>query len=110
MKRIILLNLALLVFAFSVSLYILGWDTTLQYMLCDYIGYGLILTGQRMLKEKRMGLFPIYIIGLSFNLVFGIMNSSVIHVIFCAYSIYIFADNWKAWRKNTSVGDSQTTP
>lgn len=81
------------------SLWFNGYAVTVQYWLCDYIGYGLILTAQRMLKRKSVVSFPVYIIGLAFNLVFGLMNKSFIHVLFCAYSISIFIDNWVTWRK-----------
>ncbi len=97
MKRILFWNLLFLTVAFILSVWINGYCVTLQYWMCDYIGYGLILTAQRMLKEKDPASFPVYIIGLTFNLVFGIMNKSFIHVLFCIYSIGIFIDNWRTW-------------
>lgn len=71
--------------------------------MCDYIGYGFILTGQRMLKKKNVHAFPVYIIGLIFNLAFGVMNQSTVHALFCIYSIYILIDNWNEWKKSKKL-------
>lgn len=98
MKKMILSNLAFVVAAIIVSLWWYGWDITRQYYLCDYVGIALILTAQKLLKNKNIVSFPIYIVGLLFNIGFGIMAKSIILILFSIYSIWIFIDNWKAWR------------
>ena len=99
MKRILLMNSGFLVIAFVISFWLQGWDATLRYNMTDFIGYGLILTGQRMLKEKRILAFPVWIIGLIFNAGFGILNHSIVHVLFCIYGIGIMIDNWMRWHR-----------
>jgi hypothetical protein len=103
MKKIIIWNFIFLVVVFCISLCINGYSITMQYWLCDYIGYGLILTAQRMMKRKHPTAFLVYIVGLIFNVIFGVMNKSTIHVLFCMYSIGIFIDNWIEWNKTKIV-------
>lgn len=105
MKQILVWNVLFLISAFTISTLINGYETTIQYWMCDYFGYGFILTGQRILKKKSARAFPIYIVGLIFNLIFGIMNKSIVHALFCIYSIYILIDNWNTWKKSEKAGE-----